>query len=372
MSSLAYHMITSKSESRYTRRGRQYEIRNRGDQFFLAAAGYTKLLLKNLRRDSLSLTDEHGRTSLYIAARSGFYDTTKALLEMGAPVNQVQEDGSTPLHGAAYYGQVPVVKLLLSYGADPNLKNQWGHTASDETNVTEIKKLVVEYKEDKIAKFARSFISMGLATNICTIFDKRGVEIARKIVRNYESIRFMTKSEWDDKLNSWESCWHGTKSNFLESILRHGLLASGEKVGDHTITPPKNHIALGRSCFDKDNWAAAIFVSPSLLYASDACYAELMMSGGQNWRVVVRVRVEPESYSEHSSTLLAKYAPVDGEPENSEYRITTTADDKIRRVEGSRSVIVTSVTFIKAKILEDISKSESTSYDDFMKYFGDI
>ena len=372
MASLAYHMITSTAEGRYTKRGRLYEIRDRNDQFFLAATGYTALLIQRLDwKRSLSNADEYGRTSLYIAARSGFYDTTKALLENGAPVNQVQRDGSTPLHGAAYYGQVPVVKLLLSYGADPNHQNQWGNTPVDETSVAEIKKLVLDYKEDKIAEFARTFISKGLATKICNIVDKSGVEIARKIVRNFKVISSMTRREWDDRLSSWESCWHGTRSQYIESILRHGLLPSGSKIGSHTITPPSGHIPLGTGCLGKENWAAAIFVSPSVLYASDACYSELLMSGGTNWRVVVRVRVERNSYSEHSSTLVSKYAPVDGEPENSEYRVASTEEDKIRRVESSRNVIITSITFIKASILEDVSNSRSVSYSDFVGSFGD-
>ena len=124
------------------------------------------------------------------------------------------------------------MKLLLSYGADPNLKNQWGYTPADETNVEEIKKLVLEYKE---AEFARSYINKGLATNICNIIDKQTrTEIGRKIVRNHEAIQSMTKQEWDDRLASWDSCRHGTKSQYLESILRHGLVPSGENAGDFT------------------------------------------------------------------------------------------------------------------------------------------
>ena len=40
--------------------------------------------------------------------------------------------------------------LLLSYEADPTNKNKRGNTPADETSVAEIKKLVLEYKEDKI------------------------------------------------------------------------------------------------------------------------------------------------------------------------------------------------------------------------------
>lgn len=368
MASLSYHMITSTSNGRYAKRDGRYEVTNRDDQFFLAAVGHTKSLLRQLRPGDL---DERGRTALYIAARSGFYDTARALLEKGAPVNQVQNDGSTALHGAAYYGQVVIVQLLLSHGADPTIKNNWGHIAADETNLNEITKLLIDYNNDKIATIARSLISKGLATCIQDIVSKDGVHIGRKIVRNPESIHSVTQLHWQQRLSEWETCWHGTKSRNIESILKHGLVPSGNKAGDLEIRPPSYHISLGKHCLGTDNWAAAIFVSPSLLYASDACYAELITSCGANWRVVMRVRVRPNCYTEHNSTLLAQYFPVDGEPEVSEYRVATTRDEKIRRVEGNSNAMVSSVNFIKASILEDISTG-NLSYQDFMDSFGTI
>ena len=382
---LAYHMITSAAEGRYSRRGREYEIKNGYDQFFLAAVGYTARLLSVVQQSSLFQADEGGQTSLYIAARCGFYDTCKALLEAGAPIDQVQKDGSTPLHGAAYYAQVPVVKLLLSYGANPHIKNRWGNTASDETGSKRIRKLVLEYKEDKIAQFAREFISAGLATKISSVKDKNGVEIARKIIRNHEATR---SREWEEKLASWESCWHGTRCRFLKSILQHGLVPSGSKAGDLTVTPHIGHIPLGTDCMGKKDWAAAIFVSPSLLYASDQVYADLLMSGGENWRVVVRVRVEPGSYTEHESTLVSEYAKIfNDEPEYrvesneelvsghaviAEYRIKSNKDDTVQRIERARHVIVTSIVFVRASFLEQVTASQNITYTELLEYFGDV
>jgi hypothetical protein len=371
MASLSYHMITSTAQGRYLKRSGKFEIR-RIDQFVLAATGYTESLLERIKKRefSLSQADEHGRTSLYIAARSGFYDSTKALLEAGAPVNQKQKEGSTPLHGAAYYGQVYVVKLLLSYGADPTIKNSWGNTPADETSVSEIKQLVLDYKDDKIADIARSFIAKGLAIKMLSI-NYEGKEVARKIVRNYTTIPSMTKKSWEEKLCQWETSWHGTKFKYLESILTHGLLASGEKVDGHKITPPDGHIPLGKDCFGKLNWAAAIFISPSVLYASHAVYAERLMSGGKQWCVLVRARVKPHSYSEHSSTTLFKNEAIEGEPENSEYRIPSSDDDKIRRVESSRNVVVTSTVFIQTSFFEKITETKELDYLSLLGLFGD-
>ena len=364
MASISYHIITSTVDTRYKKQSRGYYTIKEVDQFVLAAAGFTEELLKYISDLHVSLgnVDEHGRTSLYIAARSGFYDTTRALLEAGAPVNQRQLDGSTPLHGAAYYGQIPVVKLLLSCGADPTIKNSWGSIASEETKVDGIKKLFIEYKEDKIANIARTLISKELATNMVAIFYKDS-EVARKIVRDYRVSSDMTRQNWEDIKDCWESSWHGTKAHNITSIFTHGLIPSGEMVDGHKITPPANHFKLGVEYFDKPNWAAAIFVSPSLLYASHACYAERLLSNGVQWCVVVRARVKPGSYSEHSPTTLQKPTPIVGEPTNSEYRIDASDEDKIRRIESSRNVVVTSVVFIEVEFLEKISKMKELNYE---------
>ena len=360
MASLAYHMITCSPSSK------EYVITS-SDQFALAATGYTDLLMGNFR-GNLNQQDKHGRTSLYIAARSGFYDRSRALLKAGAPVNQVQRDGSTPLHGAAYYGQVRIVKLLLSSGADPTIKNRWDNTPIIETVDPDIKKLLLEYKEDKIAELAKALIKEGLATNIKSI-KYNNEEIARKIIRNHEAVVSMTRQVWEERVSGWESSWHGTSFDNLRSIFTHGLVPSGQKVGGRTIKPPSGHIPLGTKCFGKANWAAAIFVSPSILYASHECYASRIMSNRLQWCVIIRARVRPGSYSEHNPTALVEKDLLPGEPDISEYRVKPYSDDKIQRVEGSGIVFVTSAVFIKTNFLETLSDSNELDYDSLRKLF---
>ncbi len=91
LASLAYHMITSTNC--------HFEIQN-PDIFFFAAIGYSEKVIDEISKNPslLDSVDELKRTVLYLAARCGFYDTTKALIGKGASVNQKQADGSTPLH----------------------------------------------------------------------------------------------------------------------------------------------------------------------------------------------------------------------------------------------------------------------------------
>ena len=131
MVSIANHILTS-TAGRYTRvQGKDEFVLERRDHFMLAACGHTEALTLQIekKRNLLQDRDEHGRTLLYIASKSGFYDTCKLLLQNGASVNEVQKDGSTPLHGAAYFGHALVVGLLLQHGATSDIKNNWGNSA---------------------------------------------------------------------------------------------------------------------------------------------------------------------------------------------------------------------------------------------------
>ena len=63
-----------------------------------------------------------GLTALLHAARQGYIDAAKALLDGGAPINQVGAgDGTSPLLMAAINGQFDMAMLLLQRGANPNL-----------------------------------------------------------------------------------------------------------------------------------------------------------------------------------------------------------------------------------------------------------
>ena len=68
-----------------------------------------------------------GFAPLHFAARQGFVDVVKALVEAGADVNQVNPgDKSTPLVVATINGCFDIAKYLLENGADPNLATENG------------------------------------------------------------------------------------------------------------------------------------------------------------------------------------------------------------------------------------------------------
>ena len=351
MVSLAYHMISSLTD-RYTRKyGTDEFIVKRRDHFMLAACGHTEeLALEIAKRGNLVRErDEHGRTLLYIASRSGFYDTCDLLLQNGASVNEVQCDGSTPLHGAAFFGHTLIVGLLLEHGARSDIRNNWGNTALDESATPNIKSRIQTASTDSILSLAARLREKHFILSVRHI-KYQGQVIAKELTRDPRTLDARTRSEWNGIQSTWETAWHGTRYAHLHSIMEKGLLPAGSS----GIVPAKGHISLGREYLGIPNWAAAIFVSPSILYAAHNVYSDRIFSESQQWCVLVKVYCKPGSYKSYDPTVL-QYKPMDGEPDMPEYRVPVTEADKnvIMRVESTRSVVVRSLMFVRLSFLDN-------------------
>ena len=282
LASLAKHILTSK-EPRYQReQDNLFNLKNR-DHFTVAAYGNTGELKVLIRRDNslLETSDEHGRTLLYLACKSGFYDMVKMLLQEGADINKIQRDGSTALHVAAFYGHLHVVRLLLEYGARTDIKNNWQETALGESNSTEITNLIKDASSDFIFSAKTTFKEKQLVSGMRPI-EFKGQLIAKELIRH--------PSRFDEK----------TKFKHLEAILIQGLLPAG--TGD--IKPPPGHFRLGKTFSDIPNWAAAIFVSPSIMYSAHKAYSERVTSANENWCVLIKAYCRPESYKAYDPTVL--------------------------------------------------------------------
>lgn len=70
-----------------------------------------------------------GLTVIHDAAREGYEETVRVLLEHGVDVNVTDKKGNLPLHLAAMKGHLSVVKLLIERTALPQTANEDGHTA---------------------------------------------------------------------------------------------------------------------------------------------------------------------------------------------------------------------------------------------------
>ena len=349
--SIANYILTSTTGRYMRKKGTDEFVIQTPDHFMLAACGHTQELASAIaKRGSLVKDkDEHGRTLLYLASRSGFYDTSKLLLQKGAAVNELQKHGSTPLHGAAFYGQALVVGLLLEFGARSDIKNKWGSTAQDESATSEIRRLIQTASADSISSLAAKLGAKQLVLNV-RLIEYEGKVIAKELLRDPRSLDGKTRIEWNSILSNWEPAWHGTRYCNLESILEKGLVPAGSS----GIKPSKGHYSLGDKICGIANWAAAIFLSPSILYAGHVCYSERIFSESEQWCVLVKAYCKPGSYKAYDPTVFS-YKPMEGEPEMPEYRVPVLQADKnvILRVESTRSVVVGSLMFVRLSFLEN-------------------
>lgn len=373
LASLAYHMITSSSDT-YSKSGTCFEIKN-PTIFLYAAIGHTGKVLEEISKNErlLNSEDEYKRTVIYLTARAGFYDTTEALIFKKAEVNRKQADDSTSLHAAAFYEQKLIVKLLLAYGADPSIKNKHGNTPADESTL-EIKKIFEEFKKDPISSIANILALTNSVDGKIHHILHEGKSIAREMFRNTDLMHSSIKCQWSEIQRDWETCFHGTKCKNIESIMKHGLVPSGTTLpyNGARITPPSNHFQLGKTYFGIDNWAHAVFVSPSIRYASHECYSERVITGNSKWCVVMKVLLQPSSYQSYKGTVPLKL--IDGEPDNIEYRVSNSSKlDPISRMLKRRleaqNAIVQSVLFIDMNFIEYVDKCE-LKFSDLQKLFS--
>ena len=106
------------------------------------------------------------------------------------------------------------------------------------------------------------------------------------------------------------------------------------------IKPPSGHIPLNTKVAGIQNWAGAIFVSPSIFYAGHNVYSERINSSKERYLVIIEVRVKLNCYTSHDSTVL-RDIKIDGEPSKIEYRFEVKEDNSniIMRV-GSEKMLL--------------------------------
>ncbi|XP_029285845.1 cyclin-dependent kinase 4 inhibitor C isoform X1 [Cottoperca gobio] len=68
-------------------------------------------------------------TVMHDAARAGYIDSVRMLMDHGADINLTDDVGNLPLHLAAMEGNLEATQLLIERTANPQTPNGQGHTA---------------------------------------------------------------------------------------------------------------------------------------------------------------------------------------------------------------------------------------------------
>ena len=287
--------------------------------------------------------DKFGRPLLNISARNGHYKVCEILLENGAEVNSLDENGSTPLHSASYHGHENIIKLLISYGADINKTNYLGETPSDEAATRRYKEMIISSQNDRILNLFTLLTSLKLVERLIkvkkyNIMTKTDDFIAIKFIPSMQIL----PENFNEIRKNWVPAWHGTKFQYIESILKNGLKELGQ------ITPHDDHIQVGVKCNNLNDWSQAIFTSPSVFYSTHPTYSERIDSSffGNKYAVLIETRLRPNSFQTFKTTTSRKV--VLGEPTLVEYRVKS--EDKFK----NKNIYVISITFVLENFINNV------------------
>ena len=182
---------------------------------------------------------------------------------------------------------------------------------------------------------------------------------------------------WEEISKTWIPAYHGTKFDYLESILKYGLKLPQTKLKNGTLTPKPIDIPLTYKVSGIENWENAIFASPNLFYALDKRYSGTILEnsfidynaklremyyspGPYDAKVVLLVKIKPNSFTKHKSKIIAKFHLHHMFFENNDFDI-----NDIYRISSENDIAVTSVIFMNYFIWE-LSDSEKMELSDYI------
>lgn len=100
------------------------------------------------------------------------------------------------------------------------------------------------------------------------------------------------------------TAYHGTSIKVIQSILMDGLVMPSTVVSSgFRVCPPDNHIPRGEEAYGIEDFANAIFVSPSIHYCSDPVYAVTFSHEDQRLIAVLECQVKKNSFRAFPSTV---------------------------------------------------------------------
>ena len=103
--------------------------------------------------------------------------------------------------------------------------------------------------------------------------------------------KFLPK-DYSTTCKNWISAWHGTKFEYLESIIKYGFQLPGTKLKDGTIIT-QNFDITNKEVKGIKNWEKAIFASPD--FAGAFHYTNEL----GNYNCFIEVKIKPGSFTQH-------------------------------------------------------------------------
>ncbi|KRX00575.1 Ankyrin repeat-containing domain [Pseudocohnilembus persalinus] len=349
----------------------KYECQFKPNIFHYVSYCDFKNLVPNLQDNiekKLELKDKKGYGLLHLATLPGFKIMILYLLQKGININQLNDFGSTPLHIACYNGHLSCVDILLLNGANMDIKNNGEHLAIDANYQlkNQISDLFQKYKilreNNLVYKKIAELRQKQLISVAYTLNSKDGQDIGIFVQPNYNSNEAQKKKliytmQYPNMVNT---VYHGTKIQYIEDILKKGLLKPSER-GQTKLD--SNKFQLNKIYNGVENWADAIFVSGSPYYASQKIYSEYIdvnystpnKEVKQQYCVILQCAMrlnspcEDDVYTGWKHTL-SKYELVPNENEIVEFRVI-----------DSKKIVVTGIYFFDLKYMQTLDDWEQVT-----------
>ena len=195
-------------------------------------------------------------------------------------------------------------------------------------------------KRDKYKKHIHDFLDYNDYNLFLKLYDRGFISEAILIKKQYQfsnsknALKLILSKKETDK--NWVSAWHGTQSEFIESIVEYGLKLPGTKIKDKIIKQNKSYIPLQDNVFGIKNWDNAIFASKNMHYALTYCN----LNSSDKYYLLIEVKIKPGGFTEHKSKFIIYYYYGHGH----NYKGEDEAD--IYRIASDRDVIVTSIVVV--------------------------
>ena len=336
---LSYYILLN--INKFERIGNEYKVKTK-DYFYYVIMGDLNNLQKLYENNKYILTteDNYLRNLLHYSVIGENYDITKFLLEKGINFDEPDYFLSTPLK---YASNNDIRKLLVNNGSTIEIYNQSKLTLGLNIQISDLNKIDLIYHyflKDKSVnniEYIKKKEDDGLG-----ILDWAQSIIGKRLIRN--------KKNGVDITLGWNKVYHGTKYVSMEHILLYGLRNFGE--------PSDGHIPLGKEANNINNFAKAIFVTPSIFYASN--FSEIIDSDKDQWYIIIEAKVKDGFFSEYENTV--KYNYKNGEPKKIKYRIKAKNFAASFYGDDEEGIVTNSLLFVKKKYIDGCQNYKDGDY----------
>ena len=315
------------NKDNYSRQGNIFKIEK--NHFYFTIMNDLDNLKIVLKQNKLLLLerDDCQRSLLFLSVLLNYYEIVEYLTTTNIDINGWDSGEKTPTDIA----EGNIYDLLVARGGQ-KYENIFYNEAPVQSYIYHhaLHGSYIEFIYEQLLK-------EDLVSDMEDIIDINNILVGKRIFKKLKN----NGNKYDE--SDYLKIYHGTKYSSIEPIMKYGL--------KNLKNPRKGHVPLKLKKNGIDNWANAIFVSPSIFYASS--FSEcICLELDDIYHIIIEGKIKKNSFISYKSTII-DYKFKEGEPKNEiEYRIDN---------DENNNIIVTSLLFIARKFLLKAEKYDEAN-----------